>query len=153
MHNRIIQVGLEPIKENDYFSEVDFCESHFMYDVADYVSDDCDRARDIDALRGIKGCLVASDERGEYLQVVNKEEYFAPAFDRFKSLLKGLADCSLADFAEGRVDMWEIGNAYEMKFDTYFYFDSDDIVTFDEFVRNAITGTKYYIGGTMDYHY
>ena len=43
-------------------------------------------------------------------------------------------------------------NANENKFG--FYVDADgELMTFDTFIRKCVTNEKYYIGGTVDYHF
>lgn len=40
-----------------------------------------------------------------------------------------------------------------MDMDAYVWLDDDNIMPLDEFIRNAEVGTRYYIGGVVDYHY
>ena len=152
MHNRIYQLTPEPIDADEYVSADEFCDHWFTNSIADYVSDDCDRKSDIERLKNTKGCHVASDEHGTYLEVYSKEEYFVGAFARFSHALEKIKNCTLSDFIQG-LDMWNLKYSYEEKFGDYIYKDDGSLITFDEFVRCATIGQRYYIGGTVDYHW
>ena len=158
MHNRIYQLTPEPVNADQYITESDFYDHWFVGSIADYVSDNCNKKADIERLGNRKGYRVASDEFGAYLEVYSKEEYFAAAFARFSDALESIKNCTLSDFARG-LDMWHLKDSYEEKFGDYVYAsddasdDDDSLMTFDAFVRNAAEGQKYYIGGTVDYHW
>lgn len=152
MHSRIFQVSLEPIDKSNYITESDYWDHWFTHEIADYVNADCDRDEDVKWLSDCaKGYAVGSDDNGEYFIVTSKTEYFGQAFERFKSTLDRIKDCTIEDFVQGFYEMWMLKDAYENRFS--FYVDADgELLNFDKFIRLCVTGEKYYIGGIIDYH-
>lgn len=68
MHSRIFQVSMEPIEEENYICEAEYCDHWFTREIANYVSDDCDRDGDIKRLANIaKGYSVGEDDNGELI--------------------------------------------------------------------------------------
>lgn len=89
MHSRIFQLTTTPLDKEEYISEWDFTEHPFVGSIADYVSDDCIREEDIEWLKErAKGYRVETDDRGAFLEVYSKEEYFKTAYERFSQILK-----------------------------------------------------------------
>ena len=152
MHSRIFQMSLEPIETNDYITESDYCDHWFVREWADYVSDDCNRNEDIEWLKeSSKGISFDKDNNGEYLIVTSKKEYFIPAYENFIKALDKIGRPTIKEFVNG-IDLWYLKNANEDKFG--FYVDADgELMTFDTFIRKCVTNEKYYIGGTVDYHF
>ena len=150
MHSRIFQVSMNPINKREYIYEGDYYEHWFTREIADYVSDHCNREEDIKWLTDdARGYLVNKDDDGEYLVVTNKEEYFAPAYEKFMKALNEIGNPTLEEFTNG-IDLWYLKDAAEDKFG--FYVDADgELMTFDAFIRGCVTNEKYYIGGTVDY--
>jgi hypothetical protein len=146
---------MEPIKENEYITESDYWDHWFTREIADYVNECTNRDSDIKWLSDCyedKGVTFDSDENGKYFIVTSREEYFADKFIKFKGFLANVAECSLEEFSKGLRDMWFVKDAYEERF--AFYVDADgEVMTFDSFVRGCAVNEKYYIGGTMDYHW
>lgn len=159
MHSRIFQLTKEPLAPEEYISEGDFYEHWFLDTIADYVSDACIREEDIEWLKKrARGYRIASDDNGIFLEVYSKEEYFEFAYQRFYQLIKKIERCTLAEFANGIDGMFELKDAYDDRFSFYVYSDDEDddggnLDTFDSFIRGAEIGVKYYIGGTVDYHW
>lgn len=155
MHSRIFQVSMNQIAKDNYISEDDYWDHWFVNEWADYVSDDCDRKDDIEWLQscyGQKGIEFGSDNNGEYFIVKSRQAYFKSNFNKFTEILNQIKEYTLDDFAHGISGMWQLKNAYEDK--TGFYVDADgELMTFDSFVRLCATNEKYYIGGTLDYHW
>lgn len=152
MHSRIFQVSMNPINKGEYICDEDYYKHWFTREIADYVSDDCNREEDIEWLTdAARGYLVNKDDDGEYFVVANKEEYFAPAYERFMKALNEIGKPTLEEFTNG-IGLWNLKNAAEDKFG--FYVDADgELMTFDAFIRGCVTNEKYYIGGTVDYHF
>lgn len=153
MHSRIFQVSLEPIDKWDYIEESDYWDHWFTREIADYVDDDTNREEDIKWLISCcDGLILHKDDKGEYFIVKNKEAYFAKKFERFTQTIDKIKDYTLKDFTEGFFEMWGLKDAYEDKFG--FYVDADgEVMNFDSFVRACAKDEKYYIGGTIDYHW
>lgn len=152
MHSRIFQVSMEPINKGEYICDSDYYEHWFTREIADYVSDDCNRDSCIKWLDEVaKGYLIGKDDNGEYLIVTNKEEYFALAYENFIKALNKIGRPTLKEFGNG-IDLWYLKNADEDKFG--FYVDADgELMTFDAFVRRCVINEKYYIGNILDYHF
>lgn len=152
MHSRIFQLSKEPITKEHYIDSYEFDEHWFTNQVADYVAG-CDREDAIDWLKScVKGCEVNTDANGVYILVLNKEEYFTSAYEKFKKTLEKLKVCTLEQFASNALefDIWRIQNSYSEKHGFYVY--SDELVSFDHFIRFAELNQKYYIGNALDYH-
>ena len=76
----------------------------------------------------------------------------AKKFERFTQTIDKIKDYTLEDFSKGFFEMWGLKDAYEDKFG--FYVDADgEVMNFDSFVRGCAKDAKYYIGGTIDYHW
>lgn len=152
MHSRIFQVSMNPINKEEYICEENYYEHWFTREFADYVSDACNREEDIKWLADAsRGYIVNKDDGGEFLVVINKEEYFAPAYERFMKALNEIGSPTLEEFTNG-IDLYYLKDAHEDKFS--FYIDADgELMTFDAFIRRCVVNEKYYIGGTVDYHF
>ena len=155
MHSRIFQVSMEPINKHEYIEESDYWDHWFTNEIADYVNDNTNRCDDIEWLRNCyehNGMEFGSDNNGEYFIVESREQYFKRSFDRFKAAIDKIKDCTLEDFANGLEHMWHIEDAYENKFGFYVNADGETI-NLDSFIRACALNEKYYIGGTIDYHW
>lgn len=152
MHSRIFQVSMEPINEEEYICEGDYYEHWFTREIADYVSDDCNREKDIEWLTEIaNGYIVSKDDYGEYLIVTDKKEYFSENYKQFIKALDEIGTPTLEEFVNG-IDLWDLRTAHEDRFG--FYIDADgELMTFNKFIRKCVVNAKYYIGGIVDYHY
>ena len=156
MHSRIFQVSLEPIKKEDYIDESHYIYEHwFTNSIADYVSSNCYRDEDLKWIEDCyenQGIKFGVDENGEYLIVKSKQKYFENSFHKFMEAIEKVKNYTIDDFVEGFVEMWRLKNAYEDKYG--FYVDADgELMSFDSFIRCCVINEKYYIGGTVDYHY
>lgn len=158
MHSRIFQVSKYPIDIEDYIEESNYYDHWFTSSVADYVNGDTDRENDIDWLKACvedKGISFSPFGDEMYLIVEDKIKYFESKFEAFKNALKELSIIPIEQFISGEcgLSMYRLKEAYDDKFG--FYVDSDEtyLVTFDDFVRHADVGVKYYIGATIDYHF
>lgn len=156
MHSRIFQVSTEPIDRDEYITESDYWDHWFTNSIADYTSDRCNRADDIEWLKDCyeeKGIEFGKDGSGEFLIIRNKVKYFEKAYGRFQELLEQIGKYDMFHFINGIDEMWSLKNEYEEKFG--FYMDTDDngLITLDNFVRTYPENVKLYIGGTIDYHF
>ena len=151
MHSRIFQVSYEPIDVEDYLQEYELHDTSFIGHIADYV---CASSREADIER-LKDCAlgyeVGLDENGEDFIITDKKAYFESAYKCFRKALGEIYACSLDDFTKEIPSMWNLNDAYEDEFGFYVY--TDYPIPFDEFVRNSPVGQKFYIGGTVDYHF
>ena len=157
MHSRIFQVSKKPIKKEDYINSDCYIEHWFTKSIADYVSDDVNNRNDdiewLTTFTCTKGITIGEDENGKFLIVTDRKAYFQKAFEEFKDAMDKVSKYTLDDFIQGSsYEVWLVGNSYEDKFG--FYIDEDgDLTTLDSFVRLCRINQKYYIGGTVDYHF
>lgn len=154
MHSRIFQVSTNPINETDYIDECHYWEHWFTNEIADYVANSTDRDSDIEWLMNcVKGIIISEDENGKFLMVTDRKAYFKKAFEEFKDAIDKVSKYTLDDFIQNSsYEVWLVGNSYEDKFG--FYIDEDgDLTTLDSFVKLCRINQKYYIGGTVDYHF
>ena len=154
MHSRIFQVSNKPIAKENYIAESDYYDHWFLNRIADYVDDDCDRDASIGWLCDCaKGYIVSIDNAGEFHIVIHsKEEYFKDKYDAFISELHKIGTPTIEQFASG-IDLWRFNDSYNDQFAFYIQTHSDDLMTFDEFVRNCNENDCWYIGGVLDYHF
>lgn len=156
MHSRIFQVSMEPIDECDYIEESNYDDHWFTNSIADYVSDSFSRSEDLKWLEDCydtKGIEFGVDDNGEYLVIKSKQKYFEYNFNKFMEIINKIKTYTFDDFIQDSHEIWQLENAYEDKFG--FYVDTDDngLITLDSFVRTYPENEKFYIGGTIDYHY
>lgn len=154
MHSRIFQVSTNPINETDYIDECCYWDHWFINEVADYVANSTDRDGDIEWLMEYsKGIIISEDENGKFLIITDKEKYFKNAFENFQEAINKVSKYTIDDFIQSSsYEIWKIKDSYENMFG--FYIDcNDDLMSLDRFVRLSPINKKYYIGGTVDYHY
>lgn len=153
MHSRIYQVNTKPIESYEYIDKSDYYDHWFTNQIADYVNGDTDREDDIEWLKSCaKGYDVDKDENGYYLIVHSKEEYFTDAFRKFKEALAKIGEPTIEDFIKG-IDLWYLNDADEDKYGFYVEWYGHELMPLDRFIRRCVVDQKYYLGGTIDYHY
>ena len=156
MHSRIYQISTEPVKLEDYLCESDFSEHWFIGSIADYVDRDVDRDADIKNLREHLVNVALFDTVDSFVILPSgKETYFADAYAAFtaardKTISMGLSEFASVGFS---APVYSMKNAFCDKFALYVSSDEFNTIPFDEFIRCADSGCRYYIGGTLDYHY
>lgn len=158
MHDRIFQITAEPIPEDNYITEVDFWDHWFVGAVADYVSNDADREEEIELLRKTleKTQIAAFKEDDSFILLPNaKKTYFRDAYIRFIRAVGAVISATLEEFMAKEISdkMFAINQSFSDKFGKYVSSDEFGTVTFDEFMRKAEIGKRYYIGGVVDYHH
>jgi hypothetical protein len=159
-HYRIFQIKESPILMEGYIKEQDFSEHWFVGSVADSVSDECDRSEDILSLMSLleKKNVAEFDGKGDPFRILpsGKEAYFAKAYECFVEARRSMLGAGLAEFASSS-DFAEAMRLMCCSFDEehgyYVSPNTDEIFTFDQFIRYSEIGKRYYIGGTLDYHY
>jgi hypothetical protein len=158
MHSRIFQISKTPINIEDYIDESHYYDHWFTNEIADYVNGDTVRENDIDWLKACvenRGISFSPYGDGMHIIVEDKVKYFESKFNRFHDSLKELSTVSIEEFISGQcgLSMYNLKEAYDDRFGFYVDSDETDLVTFDDFVRQAEVGAKYYIGTTIDYHF
>lgn len=156
MHSNIYEIGETSWKDNDLVCNADDIPEWFQNKV-DYIVEDNSREFFLSSLKR-EGLTVGKDDDGDFLVVDDKEKFFEHRYEHFKEMVKKLEEVTLKEFSEYSFqvagDVWEVQDSYSSEF-SFQFFDSfnGEIVSFNDFVRNADVGKKYYIGQTFDYHY
>jgi hypothetical protein len=157
VHSRIYQITTAPVKKEDYISEHDFFDHWFTDSIADYVSGDVDRAADIKWLRDGLADIAAFSTFDSFVIVPRgREAYFTRAYESFVAAREKTIELGLAEFASnGEFGglMYQMRNAFCDKYAFYVSSDEFDTIPLDEFIRKAEIGRRYYVGGTLDYHF
>ena len=157
MHSRIYQISKTPIDKCDYIEEDNYYDHWFTNSIADYVNGNTDRD---DAIQWFKDCYdnrgvsFGTDDNGEYFIIEDKSKYFEANYDTFSKALNELSELKFDDFISGKMglSLYRLKEAYNDKFGFYVDGENCGLETFDEFMRLAEIGIKYYIGATIDYH-
>lgn len=170
MHSRIFQLETEvdnvinsPLTEDDIIGDWD-SPGWFITTIADYVSDDTDREKDI---KWFIGCL---NEIKDYVKIETvfneveqkntyhsitflkgfKEQYFKKSCEHFKKTVK---EMTINDFCDAYYT-YKLKFLIEDKVGFYIYGFYNGLYNLDAFIREAlIEDTVYYFGNTLDYHY
>lgn len=149
MHSRIFQLSTRPISESNYITESLFYNG-FVGNIADYVSNDVDRDKDIEwfiSTIEIYGAEYNKADESILFTRGFKEKYFEHRFNRLKKIISTM---TLEDFTRSGVWVYEIEKLVDDKFGFYIY--EGHLQTLDEFVRCLETEVAFYIGGIIDYH-
>lgn len=163
MHSRIFQIESSPIDEYSRIDENNYIGDHwFIYSVANYVAADEDRAESLEWLRetlkaGASYIEYFSDEDGEgcILHEGFHHTYFTSEYKDFHANLLALMEKASPDaYADGSLQsaMYSLNTAYDDESGFYIESDETGLVTLNRFLRQAKLETRYYFGGTVDYH-
>lgn len=158
MNNIIYQITTSPIKSDEYLSENDFCEHWFVGSIADYVNDNEYRDDEIKCLREsfVKNQVAVFNEDDSFtILPEGKENYFETAFKKCMETIKTASLMTLGEFVDKEKSfmlIFDIKNNYCNKFNDYVSSNEFDTIPLDEFIRQAVPGTQYYIGGILSYH-
>lgn len=157
MHSRIIELSLEPIKEDDMIAASDIIydeDSTFIGAVADYVVDS-DRDNDINWFTE----YVSNSHPAEYVDdeeaIIFKDGFEISFFKkRFESFVEKAKNITLEEFAKDtNLECYKLKCLLEDKYSFYVWFEKR-LITLDSFIRGYLeTNKKYYLGGTIDYHF
>jgi len=160
MHSRVIEISAKPLDPEDYLGESSIPE-WFCGAIADYVDEETDRASDISwLLQQFQGTATYSEEDNSLCFDANaKRSFFAADYIRFRECLKELLSLTEEEFSgESRhrdlgMMMFHLKEAYSDKFGFYIYSEEHDLQTLPDWMRMIDLSQKYYIGGTLDYHF
>lgn len=158
MHDRIFQITTKSVPEDNYISEVDFGDHWFVGAVADYVNNDADREEEIELLRKTleETNIAAFKEHNSFTLLPDaKKTYFRDAYIRFVRAVGAVISTTLEEFMAKEISdkMFAINQSFSDKFGNYVSSDEFGTITFDNFMRKAEIGTRYYIGGVVNYHH
>ena len=161
MHSRIIQVETEPVK--DLLSVDKFDDHWFIGSIADYVDEDYEREDTLNTLReifSIAGDCVEFFDSEDGCGVVFKdgfrEAFFAAGYEAFQDALSALKErTTLEKFIRGGIwqELYDLNAAYDNEAGYYISNDELGLKTLSRFIRLMKTDTRYYFGGTLDYHF
>ena len=82
--------------------------------------------------------------------------YFASEYEAFTKELHAFCEkLSSESYANGSLNssLFSLETAYDDEYGFYIDNDETGLVTLNRFLRSAKTDTKYYFGGTVDYHF
>ena len=157
MHSKIFQITTAHVKKSDYISESDFIDHWFTNSIADYVDGNTNRAEDIKWFRGRLSGVASFDTDDSFVILPGgKEMYFAKAYQSIVAAREKTMTLGLAEFASGEEFSEPVRNmqyAFCDEFSFYVSSDEFDTIPLDDFIRHTEIGKRYYIGGTLDYHY
>lgn len=161
MHSRIFQISTEPILPDEYMSDSYFDYDHwFFHHIADSVADDEDREYSIRWLfetLAVGNGLLSIDGDSFLLHEGYHASYWDGRYSAFIRKAEALCALTASEFAQGGASMllYQVGQLHEETSGFYAVArigDYENLVTMDEFIRHAKVDTRYYIGGTVDYH-
>jgi hypothetical protein len=150
MHSRIFQLSEHPINPDDYIIEEDFYDN-FIGEVADYVSGDTCRNEDIYwFVSSLKQYGIIYNEKEESIIFPEdfKFKYFKSRYDKFVKLSQ---EIDLRKFSSDDLELWSLQQLIENKYGFYIF--TNHYEPLDSFVRQLQGEEKYFIGGTIDYHF
>lgn len=160
MHSRIFEISRTPIDPEDYLKEYSIPDG-FCGAIADYVDEDTDRKSDIEWLmQYLNGAATYSEEDDSLsFQPKAMKKVFSAKYIAFRESLNDLSSVSEEVFFGESHDrdlsmmMYRLKEAYSNEFGFYIYSHDWGLLTLDEWLRDADPSEKYYIGGTLDYHF
>ena len=165
MHSKIIQLETCPVGDVGRIEPSNYYTDHwFTSTIADYVEDDDDPNDTLETLVQILNAGDAGqferfkDEHGE--GVIFRDEFARAYLEReykaFEQELRNLVAKATVDaYCENKLGMWmyQLNEAYNDKYGFYIQNEDEGLVTLTSFVRSIKPDTKYYFGGTVDYHF
>jgi hypothetical protein len=160
MHSRIIELSEHPIDPDDYLTDFRVPE-WFTSSIADYVDSSTDRTHDIEwFLSAFNGCCNYSPSDQSIVFTPDaKVEFFSDYFKVFQQTAALLSTATLNEFS-GMVDftdldmsVYKLRSAYDDQFGLYVFIEEDCLRTLHDWLRGADISKRYYIGGTVDYHF
>ncbi len=163
MHSRIFQIETSPVDMDDRITEDTYIGDHwFVYKVADYVVNDEDRNGSLEwfreTLRAASSYIeYFSDQDGEgfILHDGFHSTYFTAEYRAFYASLQALCEkASPEAYTRGDLGaaMYALEDAYDDEYGFYIDCDETGLVTLNNFLRHTKVETRYYFGGTVDYH-
>ena len=157
---KIYQIGMKPVKKQDYLTEDYFFEHEFLRNVATSVEKNPHRTNALLSLKErLEKINVAAFSASDTfaLSPNAKENYFSGRYSSYLSAVSNLQSVTLSEFCcqQGEFDdkIYALNQSVCDRFGDYVQIPEEDcIVPIDEFIRNAKIGESYYIGGILDYY-
>ena len=152
MHSRIFQVSLKPIAVEDYIPVFDM--QDMMPDYMDYITDDNDKAEDIDWLKNFLSEFSIDNDK----IIITKEALKDKIEEKLDKIRELIDNCS---FDTWSMDTYRIKSQLDDKFGFHIYDDDAGYIeTLDSWLNRQIWKFEdkdvkeivFYFGGTFDYH-
>ena len=165
MHSKIIQLEKCPVEDVDRIKPSDYYTDHwFTVSIADYVDDDDDPNDTLETLVQILDAMGLhqferfQDEHGEgvIFRAGFARAYLEREYKAFEQELRNLVAKATVDaYCEDKLGMcmYQLNEAYNDKYGFYIQNEDEGLVTLISFIRSIKLDTKYYFGGTVDYHF
>ena len=156
-HCKIFQISRKKIKKKDYVKESKYGDE-FIGRIADFVAiRPQEREEDIELLsRELDGI---ARFKGDSFIIEDKERYFREKYEYFMKTIETMREITFQDFISDEPgivgsELWRLEKSYE---DKYGYYIDDNygefgLIPLDEFMREAETGNRFFIGAVVDYH-
>lgn len=158
----IFQISQNPIPDEMKITEDDFYMSSFVGDIATKLEtiDPYEQARQI----GLLGQWLEENNLGKIEDNVLilqpellKQAYYSQRFLEFKAAIEKLKAVDKQKFLEDldgvRNAIFEVEGSLIKQQDHYVFWDSDNAIPLDEFLRTATPDKPYYIGGVCRFKY
>lgn len=158
----IFQISQNPIPDEMKITEDDFYMSSFVGDIATKLEtiDPYEQARQI----GLLGQWLEENNLGKIEDNVLilqpellKQPYYSQRFLEFKAAIEKLKAVDKQKFLEDldgvRNAIFEVEGSLIKQQDHYVFWDSDNAIPLDEFLRTATPDKPYYIGGVCRFKY
>ena len=161
MHSRIIQMETKPVVER--IKQTDFSDHWFTASIADYVDEDYNTEDTLETLCQVfstaAGCVEFFEDkngRGVVFHDGFRQGFFGANYNAFLKALAALREkATLESFCSGAIysDLYDLNTAYESDIGYYIQNDELGLKPLSGFVRLLEFDTRYYFGGTLDYHF
>lgn len=161
MHSRVFEISTTPIDAKDQFNTSQLPE-WFFHTIADSGDDvpDAEREGSLDWFVRRFGDNCHRDGDKVSFEPQMKTDYFKKSHEAFLSAASTLTKCSLDEFSgvapqsEFFRALFTLKSSFENQYSFYVYNkEIDELITMDQWVRNADLTQSYYIGGIIDYHW
>lgn len=154
----ILQISRTPVAPDAYIQFCSIPESFFATN-AEYMVEETNRDEAIRQFFEAHRNIIVPREDGESFTFIAhaKQTYFRRRHSEFVQKAAELADVSIDAFV-GKTPypigtaMYELNRAFCDKFADYVMCD-DELMPFDQWLRDEPLKGVYYIGGVMEYHY
>lgn len=152
----VYQLSTEPIDGCDLMAESDFFDTPFLRSVAEGVTSeintDTEKRILFDSMEK-KGAVCNRENQTLKFPPAFIKTYFQGKFLRFKELAEDMRQIDLHLFCNGKLLESKLDHAaacFNDRLGSYVYID-DEIITFDEFVRDTNPEQVYYLGNVLGY--
>ena len=145
----IYQLTKAPLPKEEWLTAKYLINTSFIGEVAEFVSDTPITVRRTFINHLLLGREKVFSRDGDKIQILpgGKKEYFERRYKLFK---EKVANLSLEDFCDG-YETFVLRETLSSKFSFYVYTANRALKPLDEFMRDVVEGSEYYIGGIVDY--